>query len=438
MKTVLATVAIIAMSQIVSVGPTWAADDGTSSIGPVQNANQILQTPDYRGELADRSTLTGNWGGTRQAWANNGVTFDVNLTQVAQSVVAGGIDTGWEYSGRGEATMNLDTAKMGLWPGGLFSVMGEGNFGTPLTKKTGAVLGSNTNDLFPEGTNSFLLPQVTFTQFLSPEFGIALGKFATITSTSGDMNEFAHGKGSQQFLNPAFNFNPVVTLTVPYSTLGMTAIIAPSKELLISAGVVDPHGKPDAAGFDTLFENGASFVAEGRYTTNFFSKTGHQLLGASYSTSHYADMDQRAANLIFPGLPVKQADSSWSAYWNADQYFYQPDPKLDRGVGVFARFGLSDGQANPIKDFASAGIGGKGIIPCRENDGFGLGYFYTWIADNRLTSRLSFGDAQGLEAYYEIAITPALRLSPDLQWIQPSQQHVASSWVTGVRLYTVF
>jgi porin len=252
------------------------------------------------------------------------------------------------------------------------------------------------------------------------------------------MNEFAHGKGSQQFLNPALSFNPVTALTVPYSTLGVTAIILPSKELLITAGVLDPHGDPSTSGFDTFFEDGASFVAEGRYTTKFFGKTGHQLLGGSYSTSSYTDLDQRVANLIFPGLPTKEADSSWSAYWNADQYFYQPDTTVNRGVGVFARFGISDGEANPIENFASIGIGGKGVVPGRENDGFGLGYFYSWIADNRLTSRLGFEDAEGLEAYYEIALTPALRLTPDIQWIQPSQQRVDSSWIAGLRLFTAF
>jgi len=34
------------------------------------------------------------------------------------------------------------------------------------------------------------------------------------------MNEFAHGKGDTQFMNAAFNINPVTLLTSPYSALG--------------------------------------------------------------------------------------------------------------------------------------------------------------------------------------------------------------------------
>ena len=81
----------------------------------------------------------------------------------------------------------------------------------------------------PAGDN-FNLPALNFTQFLSPYFGLTIGKFATVTSTSGDMNEFAHGKGDSQFMNMALNFNPVMLTTVPYSTLGTGVIVLPTKD----------------------------------------------------------------------------------------------------------------------------------------------------------------------------------------------------------------
>ena len=408
------------------------------SVPVVQNPEQVFPTPNYGGDFWDRSTLTGDWGGARQELANKGVTLDAELTQVTQGVVQGGIKSGWEYMGRGQTTLNLDTAKMGWWPGGLFTVIGEGNFGTPLTKNTGSLLGTNANELFPELENSFVLPQVTYTQFFSPEIGIALGKFATIGATAGDMNDFAHGKGSHQFMNTSLSFNPVMAITVPYSTLGASLLISPTKDWTVSLGVVNPQGVPESAGLDKLFENGASFVAETRFTTRFCGLKGHQLIGGSYSTSDYAELDQRAANFVIPGLPVGESDQSWSYYLNVDQYLYQPDPEKDRGIGIFARYGKSDGIANPLEYFASVGVGGKGMIPERENDGFGLGYSYFWVADAQVVERLGFEDAQGMEAYYEIALTPSVYLTPDVQWIEPSQGRVDSSWVTGMRLYTAF
>lgn len=403
-----------------------------------QVENQIYPTPDYRGALDSRSTITGDWGGARQDLANKGVTLDLELTQVTQGVTSGGIRTGWEYMGRGQSTLNLDTAKMGLWPGGLFTVQGEGNFGTPLTKETGALLGVNANELFPEVENSYVLSNVTYTQFFCPQFGIALGKFATISKQAGDMNAFAHGTGTRQFLNPALSFNPVTALTVPYSTLGASLIFLPNKDWIATAALLDPHGTPNSAGVDRLYEDGVTFAMESRYTTRFFNLLGHQLIGGTLSTSDYTDLDQRVTNLIFPGIPVQESEQSWSLTWNADQYIYQPDANVDRGIGIFARYGKSDGIANPIEHFASAGFGGKGMIPGRENDGFGIGYFYAWSADTRITRTTGFGDAQGLEAYYEFALTPAVIITPDIQWISPSQERVDSSWNTGLRLYTSF
>lgn len=412
------------------------ADGG--NVRPVQAENQILKTPDYTGDFPSRSTITGDWGGSRQDLANHGVTLDANLTQVTQGVTSGGKKSGWEYMGRAETTLNFDTTKMGLWPGGLLTIMGEGNFGSPLTPHTGALLGVNANDLFPEVENRYVLPQVSLTQFFSPQVGIQFGKLATLSNDAGDMNEFAHGKGAKQFLNPVMNINPISALTVPYSTLGVIGIYLPFKELVISGGVIDPHGVPNEAGFDKLFENGATTLGEARYTTNFLDMKGHQLVGVTYSTSSYTDLDQRASNLIFPFLPIQEASSSWNAYWNMDQYIYQPDASSERGIGTFARFGISDGSANPIHEMLSVGLSGRGLIPGREEDQMGLGYYYIWSSDTRITQTAGFEDAQGFEAYYEMALTPSIHLTPDFQWIQPSQDRVDSSWVTGLRLYTAF
>ena len=66
---------------------------------------------------------------------------------------------------------------------------------------------ANTNQLFPLPTgDNVALPNLSFAQFLSHYVGVTVGKFDTMT---GDVNEFAHGKGDTQFFNLAFNINPV-------------------------------------------------------------------------------------------------------------------------------------------------------------------------------------------------------------------------------------
>ena len=46
-------------------------------------------------------------------------------------------------------------------------------------------------------------------------------------------------------------------------------------------------------------------------------------------------------------------------YYNFDQYLCQP--KKDKGVGLFGRFGASDGNPNLMHYFYELGFGGKGL-----------------------------------------------------------------------------
>jgi len=389
----------------------------------------------YSGDLWTRSTLTGDWDGARNQLAAKGFTADLTLVQVLQGVV-----DSWEYSGRYDLVLNFDTGKMGLWQGGFFILEAEGQYGDFIgAGSTGALLPVNTNSLFPlPGEDCINLSGVTYMQFLSEKFGFMLGKLTTITETSGDMNEFAHGKGAFRFLNTSFNFNPIMALTVPYSTLGGGVIFMPTKELVTTFAVVDPSGASNTSGLSDAFSDGASFAGEARLTTSFFGKTGHQLIGGTYSTKDYTALNQPPRNLIIPDLPVGTHSGSWSIYYNFDQYIVQDDPKVDRGWGVFGRLGTSDGDANPIDWFASIGVGGKGVIPGRPNDRFGIGYYYMWIANQELPNRLNFEDSQGFEAFYEVAITPYILFTPDVQVIDPSQTSVDTAVVLGARLTMKF
>ena len=68
----------------------------------------------YSGDLLSRSTLTGDWGGSRNEWADKGVTFDLSITQIGQGVVNGGKSGVWQYGGRGDMVMNVDSREAGI------------------------------------------------------------------------------------------------------------------------------------------------------------------------------------------------------------------------------------------------------------------------------------------------------------------------------------
>jgi porin len=147
---------------------------------------------------------------------------------------------------------------------------------------------------------------------------------------------------------------------------------------------------------------------------------------------------------------------STSFFYNFDQYIYEPEK--EKGVGIFGRFGASDGDANPIHYFYSLGIGGKGVIPGRPLDEFGIGSYYIDVSNPKFTGILKdreiLRDEYGVEAYYNYAITPWMKLTPDMQIIRPAQKDrlqidsehlllskkkdVDTATVIGLRLQVIF
>ncbi len=391
-------------------------------------AAEAAASPSYSGDFLTRSTLTGDWGGSRDELAAKGVTFDSSITQITQGVVDGGKNGAWEYGGRGDLTAHLDTGKLGLWPGGFLTAELEGNWTDSVNAKTGSLAPVNTNQLFPlPSGNNVGLPDLSFAQFFSRYAGVILGKLQTVTN--GDMNEFAHGKGATQFFNVSFNINPIL-LFIPYSTLGVGTIILPTADpdqAVIVFNALSASGKATTDGFDET--SGPIYAASGRVRTGFFGLTGHQVVGAAYSNKAYTSLDQRLG-FIIDNQALAKHDGTWAVYYNFDQYLYQPEEGVDRGVGLFGRFGAGEGDPIPLQYFYSAGFGGKGLIPGRAFDQCGIGYYYS--SNRNLTLQLPrvtqsfFRDEWGFEAYYNLALTPWMLITPDVQVIGPMQKQQIS------------
>jgi porin len=102
---------------------------------------------------------------------------------------------------------------------------------------------------------------------------------------------------------------------------------------------------------------------------------------------------------------------------------------------AFTRLGFADEDTSPIEWAVSGGLGGRGVIPSRDNDTFGLGYYYQSIQKTLLTSALGIGDsAQGFEGFYNIALTPASRVTLDLQVVEPALARLSTGTVLGLRV----
>jgi len=431
------TVAIVAgLSFPVTAQESCAVEPGCTDVGCGESLPITDATPPWIGDLATRSALTGDWGGSRSALAESGVTFQGNATQFYMGVADGGLNTGFEYGGHNDYVLNFDMDKAVGLKGNFIKIRAEHRYGQNINRATGAILPASLASGLPvPDSEKIYLTNVLVTQFLSETFGVYFGKLDTL---DGDMNAFAHGRGKDQFLNTSLAANPALLRIVPYSTLGAGVVIIPAEDSIINIGVLNATDTTRTTGFDELFNDGAVITAEGRFKTEFLGKPGHQLIGAAWNSRDFTSLEQDP-RILFPpaGIPIARQSGSWGVYYNFDQYLVTDPCDPTKGWGVFGRFGITDGNPNPIDWFLSFGIGGDSPIHGRDNDTWGLGWYMNAVSDELgpvATTFLGVDDGQGVECFYNYEVTPWFHVTSDVQYIQPSARNRADdAFVVGLR-----
>jgi carbohydrate-selective porin OprB len=162
---------------------------------------------------------------------------------------------------------------------------------------------------------------------------------------------------------------------------------------------------------------------------------------------------------VITGNPPTKTDN-WIVEVSGEQYFWEPkgasvsrseggrkedfhvpskDFAVDQpGLGIFYRASYVPEDRSAYSLYVSGGLGGRGVIPGRPYDRFGIGSY--WLKEsNDFKDQPVFAsllqDEVGLEAFYNFAITPHLQLSLDAQWIAMSGKKSSDDAVIlGTRL----
>jgi porin len=80
-------------------------------------------------------------------------------------------------------------------------------------------------------------------------------------------------------------------------------------------------------------------------------------------------------------------------------------------------------------------------LSTRRNSAFGIGYYYyEFSSDLRsaVAPLVNLKNEQGVEIFYNFAITPWFGVTADLQWIDPANGDNYDAWVGGVRANITF
>lgn len=383
-----------------------------------------------------RTNLLGEMGGVRPALAEHGIKFDATSTLIYQGIASGGRNQEFVFGGRNDYYFTADASKLGLWKGLIVDLHAETLYGDDVNGSVGSISPVNTPALFPTpGEHVTSITGLKLTQFLSESLMVFAGKLNVV---DGYMNPFAAGKGQTQFMNTSFALPPILARTVPYSSLGAGFAILDGAEPIFSLLLVDPQNTPTTSGFEELFANGVSLFGNVSIPVKLGDLPGHQQMYFSWSNRTVTALDD-ASFIITPDGPAvlfARKSSSWSLMYAFDQYLFVDPENSKRGWGVFGQFAVSDGNPNPIRYTATVGVGGSSPLKSRPADTFGVGYYFMETSSDlqrTLSPLLPLTNEQGVELYYNIAMTPWFHITPDLQVVNPTRQAVDTALVLGLR-----
>ena len=260
-----------------------------------------------------------------------------------------------------------------------------------------------------------------------------------------DQNAFASNQRTQ-FMNTGLRINPTLFYAMPYTAMAAGVIWLPTEWLQVVTAVADndPDGAATKTGFNTAFHgrDWCTVVQEYDFSIKPFGKTGHQRFGWFWTSRDFPELGGdgriqfprvvgrrllarqllprrlrllRLGGNVYSLTDLERSADTWGLYYNFDQYLFTEADAPEQGVGVFGRFGFG-GEPNVFEQFYSLGISGKGSIPTRDRDTWGIGYYLANINDD-INPLFGLSNEQGVEMYYNIEVTPWLHITPDLQVI---------------------
>jgi porin len=402
------------------------------------------------GDFWDQTQLTGDWDGVRTEMTQRGLFIDLYSTSAYQDVTSGGLKTGTAFLQNTQLSVNLDTGRAGLWPGGLFHFTVQSRYGASpeQTFTVGSFVPQYYGALLPGPllSHDTLPSEYYLVQAVTPKVSVVLGKISDLFVP--DQTLFGD-RFRTYFANFNFNLNPITVNFYNPTALAALGVWTPTKSFALFGGVLDPYSQP------TSFADDA-FKRADLYAAAIASYQVQGLPGQFYPQFSWSNLPQidrgdpfgalspalvknavgaLVGALPTAGLPVNYMDSTWFLIANWSQYlFVKDDPtaieekrksgQTLRGIGVFARAGYAPPATTTVTWDASVALFATGLMDSRPYDSFGVGFYDNVVSNNfknsitQLTQGTSSAaDERGVELFYDFAITPAVRMNVSYQHI---------------------
>ena len=411
---------------------------GTTSTDKAATTADTTEAPDNTEESPAPTALpyglTGDWFGARDALFDAGIDLRTNLSQFYQGVASGGLRQTFPYGLKFDYFGTIEGEKLLGWDGLFVNLHAESRFGQSINRDVGSLIPANFALEFPKPMGSAsALTNVQIEQFLGPDFVVTCGKLNAADGVN--IHPFLGGNGINRFMNEAFVLSPIYGRLIPYSTPGAGFSYLRNFDPVFTFLVLDPSGRPDTAGVSHMFNNGATLFSSLRVPVTPFGLPGHQSLDAGYASGRYSPLFPDDY-IILPGIPAPRRTGSWLVTYGFDQFLFVDPDDPTKGWGIFANISLADQATNPVHWFLNLGASGTSPLPGRSADSWGAAYYYlatSSVLRQTLGPAAPSASEQGVELYYNAAITRWFTLTADIQAVDPAQSGSRSAFLFGLR-----
>ncbi|MFO1021863.1 MAG: carbohydrate porin [Planctomycetales bacterium] len=412
-----------------------------SMFGEVADPNAVPAPMEYYSapsrweQLMASPNLTGDWGGYRTDLMEHGIIYQGFLTQFYQGAAHGGREQDFQYGAKMDQFVILQGDKLGLWEGFFVNMHAETRMGQDANLDAVGLAPVNANMLWPGQTQTTAITNLTFTQALSEEWMVTLGKFNTLDLFNQLYPQ--NGRGIDGFMNVSTLIPLSIARPLNLSVNGAGIMKLNQGQVQGTLAVVDAQNSSTTVGVSDMFSKGAVVIGYWREFTEFRGLPGSHGLLAEISTRNYTSLD--ASDFYFDpntGLVTSTKSNTWALAYFGEQKLWVDCCNPKRNLGLFTSWGISDGNPNAIRWSGNISVQGTGLNSSRPMDSMGVGYFYTGLSgtfENLVSPVVQLQDATGGELYYNMAVTQWLNVTPDLQIIQPSLTGNDTAIVVGLR-----
>jgi len=376
-----------------------------------------------------RPYLGGDWGGARASLEENGVSLDMRHTSFYQGLASGTGDKDFDYGGKFDVFINMDSSKMGVWEGGGFRSHLEYSHGDLATNLGGTLFATNAALYWPVGTpDELVATSLYFTQKVGARSSVALGKFNPVDLLAAD--PFYGGWGIDRFTNLIFTAPP--SGLIPVVFMGAVANIQ-TNPLKWTVMVFDPIDRTDDYLPGDLFEEGVNVSVTGAHTSTLAGRKTSYTLTGLYSTAEGVDYSSIGGGI----LETSAETGAWNINFEFKHNLQENGEQPNAAWGFYVKAAIADGNPNYVQRSLIAGIGGKALFFGRPQDSFGLGAYYYNLSDeleDSINPIAVIGDEAAIEAFYNWAVTPWLFFGPNIQFVKPARGRFDNALVVGLRM----